>query len=121
MLDKKKMHFWQLTIIFGSITLLALIYSYINYQGNQAEMMADSMAKMMGMHLDNVAVSDLISRQEDVAASAQNLTSEQDMSSHHSETNSYTNAIHLIATATIVILLPFIIAGTVFLAIIWLE
>lgn len=120
MLDKKKIHFWQLAIIFGSITILALINSYINYQGGQAESMGDTMAKMMGMHLENVTVSDLISRQEQVEASAQN-TDAQDMSSHHSGTNSYTNAVHLLAIATIVILLPFIIAGTVFLAIIWLE
>ena len=119
MLDKKKIHFWQLTFIFGLITFLALIYSYGNDQGNQSQMMGDTMGEMMGMHLNNVTVSDLIAQEGQMDTTAQSQV--QDMSSHHSETNSFVNAVHLLAIATIVILLPFIIAGTVFLAIIWLD
>ncbi len=121
MLDNKKIYFWQLTFIFGLITFLALIYSYGNDQGNQSQMMSDTMGELMGMHLNNVTVSDLISQQEQMDTMAQSQSQAQDMSSHHSGTNSFVSAVHLLAIATIVILLPFIIAGTVFLAIIWLK
>ena len=119
MRDKKKIHFWQLTFIFGLITFLALTYAYENDRGNQSQMMSGTMGEMMGMHLNNVTVSDLIAQQEQIDTMAQSQA--QDMSSHHSGTNSFVSAIHLLAIATIVILLPFIIAGTVFLAIIWLK
>lgn len=118
MLDKKKIHFWQLAFIFGLITFLALTYAYGNDQGNQSQMMSDTMGEMMGMHLNNVTVSDLIAQQDTMTQSQSQV---QDMSSHHSETNSFVSAVHLLSIATIVILLPFIIAGTVFLAIIWLK
>lgn len=120
MLDKKKIHFWQLTFVFASITILALAYSYGSYNGNQSQMMSTSMGQMMGMHLNNITVRELITQQEQVDLN-QNQTQTSEHSSHHSGMNNFITIIHFLSIAIIVMLLPFIMGGSVFLAIVWLK
>lgn len=119
MLDKKKIHFWQLAFIFGSITIITLAISYGSFQGNVSQIMSGSMGGMMQMHLEDVTVRDLIVKQEQMESTQ--LQTSQDHSSHHGETNSFLSAVYFLTTATIVVLLPFILAGTIFLTIIWLK
>lgn len=120
-MDKRKLNFWQLSIIFGAITIIALAVSYGYGYKKQASMMNKSMGNMMSsMHLRNVTIYDLINRQEQMEA-LQGQNQSQNHSSHHSESNSFLKVTHYLTTATMVILLPFIIAGAVFLAIIWLK
>lgn len=120
MLDKKKHHFLQLAFIFGAITIISLMASwgYRNASDASKEMMGQSMGKMMqGMHLQNITIGDLI-RQQESAEAASNTG----MESHHAGSgNTGLETGHFMTTAVIVILLPFIIAGAVFLAIVWLK
>lgn len=116
--NKKTHHFWQLVLIFGAITVLALAASYGYSRTQQAGMMGSSMGNMMSsMHLRNITVNDLIRQQEQV----ETATGQDSMASHHGEGNGFLKATHTLTTATIIILLPFIIAGTVFLTIIWIK
>ncbi|MFZ5986452.1 MAG: hypothetical protein ACOYWZ_04910 [Bacillota bacterium] len=121
MLDKKKLHFWQLVIIFGALTILSLSVSYGFGYRKQTSMMNESMGGMMrSMHLRNITIGDLIKQQEHAEVVLGQKQS-QNHNSHHGQSYSFLRAVHYLTTATIVILLPFITAGTIFLAIIWLK
>ena len=116
MRDKKKLHFITLILVFGVISLLTLMNEWSKPQSMQANtMMSDSMGNMMtSMHLQNVSINDLLYQEESREAAS-------GMSSHHSAEDSEIKKIHYFTTFSIVILLPFIVAGTVFLSIIWLK
>jgi hypothetical protein len=78
-------------------------------------MMNDSMGNMMtSMHLGNVSINGLIYQEESQEAAT-------GMNSHHSAEDSELNRIHYFTTLSIIILLPFIVAGTAFLSIVWLK
>ncbi|MCX8131823.1 MAG: hypothetical protein N3I35_17220 [Clostridia bacterium] len=116
--DRKKLYFWRLALIFGAITVLALAVSFGFNREREAGMMDTSMGNMMSsMHLKNITVSDLIKQQEKM----ESVTGQDSMAGHHSGVSSFLNSAHYLTTATIIILLPFIVAGTIFLAIIWLK
>jgi hypothetical protein len=80
-------------------------------------MMEQSMGSMMQMHLENVTVADLIKPNEQMNVSQGGDS----IAGHHEAEYGFLQIMHFLTTATIVILLPFIIAGTVFLGIIWLK
>lgn len=119
-MQKNKLPFWQLSTIFIMITLLTLGISYgygiEQNTGMMSQMMGSSMGNMMGsMHAQNITIPDLIRQQEMMeAATGQN----QDHASHHEDAGPLKTT-HYLTTATIAVLLPLILAGTVFLAIIW--
>jgi hypothetical protein len=123
--DKRKLHFFQLVIIFGAITVLALAYAWGNNRGqlSSTSMMGQSMGNMMrSMHLQNVTMGDLLKRQEQQEQQAGgSIPSDGSHGSHHNGNEGFLEATHLLTTAAIVVMLPFIIAGTVFLAILWLK
>lgn len=82
-------------------------------------MMDQSMGSMMSsMHLQEVTLNDLIRQEEQVETPA---ADGDEHSGHHSETGGFLETTNKLTTGTIIILLPFIIAGTVFLAIIWFR
>lgn len=114
---KKKMPFIQLTMFFGVITLLTIFFVWGNYKGaNSPTMMGQSMGNMMSnMHLNNISVGDFIKQKEQVEIS--NIAD--DVTNHHSGEEGILKTLHYFTTGTIVVLLPFILAGTIFLAIIW--
>ena len=120
MFDKKKLHFWQLFIIFASITIISLLYSWGSNSNIPVSMpmMQKSMGDMMQMHLKDVTIADLIRQEEQPNQASQ---SDNDMSSHHEEQELFLKMIHQLTTATIILLLPLIIAGSIFLAIIWVK
>lgn len=120
MLDKKKYHFWQLALIFGAITVLALAASYGFARGRKATMMGQSMGNMMqGMHLRDITIGDLVRRQEmDETAWS---TQPQGMESHHQSTGSMLESMHQLTTSVIIVLLPLILGGVIFLAILWTK
>jgi|GEM_PF-1330957 len=120
---KRKMPFIKLSIIFAIMIVLAIFYSWgsSNKNSAQSSMMDQSMGNMMGEnHLKDITVRDLII-QEEQSEVVQSQTNEESNASHHESTGSFLETIHKITTITIVILLPFIIAGTVFLLIIWFD
>jgi len=120
---KRKMPFVKLSVCFAIIIFLAIFFSWgSNYDnGVQSSMMDQSMGNMMGEnHLKDITVRDLII-QEKQSEVLQAQTNEESNASHHESTGSFLETLHKITTITIVILLPFIIAGTVFLLIIWFD
>ncbi|WP_070000010.1 hypothetical protein [Cellulosilyticum sp. I15G10I2] len=119
-MNKKKLPFIQLAVIFGSITLMVLLYSWASSPNtaSNSSMMEQSMGNMMKMHLKNVTVADLVKPQNGQIEISQGGNS---IAGHHNAQYGFLKTMHYLTTATIVILLPFIIAGTVFLGIIWLK
>jgi len=118
-MNKKKLPFIQLAAIFGSITLMVLFYSWGSApsDSSSSSMMEQSMGDMMKMHLENVTVADLVKQNEQMEVSQGGDS----QASHHEAQYGFLKIMHYLTTATMVILLPFIIAGTVFLGIIWLK
>lgn len=117
MLDKKKHHFLQLAIIFGSITIITLLsaWGYRSSVETGMSMMGQSMGNMMRtMHARNITVSDLLRQEEQMEMAT-------GMEGHHNNQDMHLKISHYITTAMIVILLPFIIAGSVFLGVVWLK
>lgn len=118
MINKKKLHFYQLSFIFTAVIIIALLYNW-GYQSSSKKsesMMTESMGNMMSsMHLKNVKLSDLFKTEI-----ANNKTNS-DSTSHHEETSSYKKDIYYITTAVIIVLTPFIVAGCIFLAVVWIK
>lgn len=117
---KKKLPFIKLTIVFFIIILLSIFISWGNYDESSSGsgMMDQSMGNMMGEnHLKDITISDLIKQQEVNETMKQGTN---DTSSHHSSTG-FIKILHKVTTITIVLFLPLIIAGSVFLMIIWFD
>ena len=120
---KRKMPFIKLSIIFVLIILLAIFFSWgnNNEMGVQSSMMDQSMGNMMGEnHLKDITVRDLIIQEEQIET-VQTQANEESNASHHDSNGSLLETLHKITTITIVVLLPFIIAGSVFLMIVWFD
>lgn len=116
MFNKQKRPFWQLCSVFGVIIGLVLALSWGNRTEDVAQM-NHSMADMMkDEHLGNTTVQELFSFEEsdnpEVAADNSEHTGH-----HIQEGKLYT--MHIVTTALLVLTLPMILAGTVFLAIVW--
>ncbi|MCL6606357.1 MAG: hypothetical protein K6T94_26110 [Paenibacillus sp.] len=116
MFNKQKKPFWQLCSVFAVIVGLVLAISWGNRTENVAQM-NHSMANMMrDEHLGNATVQDLFS--SETSDSAEVATDNGEHTGHHSQEGKlYT--MHIITTAMLVLSLPIILAGTVFLAIVW--
>ncbi|MBB6215474.1 hypothetical protein HNQ80_001563 [Anaerosolibacter carboniphilus] len=113
MLDKKKHHFLQLSVIFGALVTLSLLANWGYNAGLETgmTMMGQSMGNMMQtMHGQEITVSDLIRQEEKIETATQ-------QENHHESESSFFNA----ATGLMMVSLPFIIAGTIFLAIMWFK
>jgi len=118
LIDKRKLHFLELTFLFGIVTLMTLLYEwgYSRPGEKGSEMMSGSMGSMMlSMHGRGATLADIIQQEEVSDTNADNDAHE----SHHS--SSYLSSIHYITTMTIIVLLPLIIAGSIFLAIVWIK
>ncbi|QWU15415.1 hypothetical protein SAMN04487895_12420 [Paenibacillus sophorae] len=116
MFNKQKRPFWQLSSVFAVIIVLVLAHSWSNRTENAAQMDA-SMADMMSNEiLGNTTVPDLftLGAMDSVEVSSGNG----EHSGHHDQTGTL-YAIHLITTALLLFTLPVILAGALFLAIVW--
>lgn len=115
MIDKKKLHFLRLSSVFIAITIITLLYNWGHSPKMQptASMMGQSMGNMMAsMHLKNSKISDLFTIKKQKKSA---------MSEHHQAKKSYIRNIHYATTIIILVFIPFIVAGTAFLAIIWIK
>lgn len=115
--DKKKLHFFRLCVIFGTIVLLTLMaeWSMPGATKDSTSMMNSSMGSMMSsMHLNDISLSDLFNQ-------AERQETASGTSSHHSGEETALGSLHYFTTISIVFLLPFIIGGSIFLAIVWLR
>lgn len=117
---KKKMPFIRLSVVFVIIIVASIFYSWgFSKTGKESGMMMDqSMGDMMGEnHLKDITIRDLIVQEEQGEA----VQTDNDTAEHHDSVGSLLKAIHKITTITIVALIPFIIAGTIFLMIVWFD
>lgn len=117
MKNKKKLHFMQLSVIFLSVTILGLAanWGHIREMRSESEMMGMTMGDMMAvMHGSNVTFADMLWPEE-------SMVSQVSMTAHHERGRDFITISHYWSTAMIIILLPFILAGSVFLAVSWLK
>ncbi|MDF2907613.1 MAG: hypothetical protein K0R34_2934 [Herbinix sp.] len=116
---KKKMPFIRLSIVFIILIVASVFYSWgYRKSGKESGMMMDaSMGDMMGEnHLKDITIRDLIAQEEQMEA----VQTEENSSDHH-DSGKLIKSVHNITTITIVALIPFIIAGTIFLIIVWFD
>lgn len=116
---KKKMPFIKLSVVFVIIIIASIFYSWgFSKTGKESGMMMDqSMGDMMGEnHLKDITIRDLIVQEEQSEA----VQTDNNKAEHH-DTGGLLKAIHSITTITIVALIPLIIAGTIFLMIVWFD
>ncbi|SDD66464.1 hypothetical protein [Sporomusa acidovorans] len=107
-----KKHFWQLAFGFLLLVVLALMSAW-NEQRTQAGMMAQMMGGSMGdmmrmMHASNITLADLLTWKSEVG-----------MTQGAKQAGSFLMWVHTVTTNTIFLLVPVILAGTVFLLIVW--
>lgn len=132
MFDKKKMNFWRLAFIFAGITILVLVFEWSSPKQQKAAMMNVSMGQMMkNMQLSNLNIRDLVKGSEmtqspsSTSNSTTSLSNDGNSSStdihHDEEENSKIVKMSFYSTAIIFLLLPFIIGGSIILAIIWIK
>ena len=115
MFEKKKLPFWRLAFIFLGITGLVLFLLWSSPQAGKAAMMDASMGNMMKtMHVSNISIYDLVGRSE-----AEQQMNE--MTQMHSGQAPIIFQLSFVTTAIIFILLPFIIGGTIILALVWFR
>lgn len=115
MFDKKKIPFWRLSFISIAFIFITLVALWNSPQEPNAQMMGESMGNMMKtMHLENVTIYDLFSNETDNSQMSE-------MQSHHQSQSSVIYNFNFISTAAIFLLLPFIIGGSIVLAIVWIK
>ncbi|NJJ40856.1 hypothetical protein [Paenibacillus apii] len=116
MFNKQKRPFWQLSFVFAVIVILVLALSWSN-PSEKVSQMDTSMADMMSNEvLGYATIPDLFN--PGTMESTEVLSSNGEHTGHHDQAGRL-YAIHLITTALLVFMLPIIIAGALFLAIVW--
>lgn len=115
MFDKKKLNFWRLAVVFLGITLITLFFLWNSPKQKKAEMMNVSMGSMAkSMHLSNITIYNLLQSEK----MEQNMMSTEN---HHQNQPFSLLNMSFITTGAIFLLLPFIIGGSIILAIVWLK
>jgi hypothetical protein len=113
MFDKKKLNFWRLAVIFTGITITILYLLWSSPNKSKSAMMDGSMGSMMkSMHISNLTVNGLLSNPKAPKQTA-------DTEAHHQDSPIYKTAV--VVTATVYLLLPLVIGGSIILAIIWIR
>lgn len=115
MRNPKKLHFWRLTFIFGALTIITLFFLWSAPEARKVEMMTTSMGNMaQSMHVSNITLYDLFREEEGKEQMAQ-------MHSHHQAQAPIIWNLSFLTTGLIFLLLPFIIGGSIILAILWIK
>ena len=113
MFNKKKLNFWRLAVCYTGITVVILLLLWSSPYKSKSAMMDGSMGSMMkNMHMQNITIYDLLSNPEKQKKS-------NEMASHHEDSPVYNMGV--LTAGTIFLLLPFIIGGSIMLAIIWIK
>ena len=114
MFSKKKLNFWRLSFIFIGITVSILFMLWSLPQESKAAMMNTSMGNMMkSMHVSN-NIYDFFGQSEH----GQQMN---EMSETHSNQAPIIYKLSFVTTSFIFILLPFIIGGSIILALVWFR
>jgi hypothetical protein len=119
MFDKKKLNFWRLSLGFGGLVLIALMFLWSGPQEPKAQMMTGSMGNMMAdMHGKNITIYDFF---VDVAPEEHSSGQADNHESHHEDAPSAMRTANFLTTAIIFLLLPVILGGSIALAIVWFR
>ena len=118
MAKSKKQNFWLLVIVFVGITIVALQIEWNSPRDPEATMMNKSMGNMMKQeHLSNVTLRQLLAYNLPENMMGQSSGH----SNHHGEADQMLFGINRVTTLVIFALIPLILGGTVFLAVIWIK
>lgn len=113
MFHKKKLNFWRLAILFIGFTVTILLLLWNSPTIPKPAMMNGTMGDTMrGMHTSNITIYDLLGNSE----VKQQVAEKEE---HHAKSPVY--AIGVWTTGVIFLLMPFILGGSVILAIIWMK
>ncbi len=116
MFDKKKLNFWRLSLGFMGLTLITLMFLWSGPQAPKAQMMTDSMGKMMTeMHTNNLTIYDFFVN----SIPSEHQTGEAE--NHHEDAPAMMRAVNFWTTAIVFLLLPLILGGAIVLAIVWFK
>jgi ABC-type sugar transport system permease subunit len=118
MFNKQKKPFWQLTSVFAVIVVVVLALSWGYRTGNVAQMNHTMADMMKDEHLGNTTIRDLFTFEAEDSTEAPTTDNNSEHTGHH-EQNSRLYATHIVTTALLVLSLPIIVAGSIFLAIAW--
>ncbi|WP_025688800.1 hypothetical protein [Paenibacillus zanthoxyli] len=116
MFNKQKRPFWQLSSVFAVIIVLVLALSWSNRAENAAQMDASMAVMMSNEILDSATIPDLFTI--GTIESPEALSGNGEHAGHHDQSGTL-YAIHLITTGLLLFTLPVILAGALFLAIVW--
>lgn len=123
MFKKQKKPFWQLCIVFSVMAVLVLAISWAYPSENRASMDHSMAGMMKDEHLNQATIGDLFTlgtgedQQRIVTVTPRTGDSAGHNGHHPQEGKLYT--MHLIMTGLLVFSLPIILAGAVFLTIVW--
>ena len=126
-MKKGSEHFYQLLLVFGTIIIFTQFFMWGDIRNRNASkdaMMSGTMGDMMSsMHLKNIGLKDLFKSESENRKVSKSVSKikENDHSSMHGESGGIMKNIHYVTTISIIILLPIIIAGAAFLAIMWIK
>jgi hypothetical protein len=113
MFHKKKLNFWRLAFLYTGMIATILLLLWNSPNKSNSAMMDGSMGSMMkGMHTQNITIYDLLSNPE----AKQKM---EEMASHHENSPVYNMGV--LTTASVFLLLPIIIGGSIMLAILWIK
>lgn len=111
-MNRAKIHFWQLTLLFLIPTILTLGSVWSRPQEQSSDMMTQMMGSSMGdmmkmMHASNITVNQLLHWQN------------QEGGMQKLEKPAYLVMVHRFTTDFVFLLTPVVLCGTVFLLIVW--
>lgn len=114
-MNPAKLHFWQMTAVFVLLVIVTVGLQWYTYQAEEQQMMTQMMGQSMGemmrmMHASNVTTAQLLTWRSEKRGST---------GSRQTEATELMEWMSGFTTGAIFLLLPFIMAGTAFLLIVW--
>ena len=117
MFDKKKLNFWRLFLGFVGLVLITLMFLWSGPKEPKAQMMTGSMGDVMrAMHGKDITFYDFF-----VSADAIEDHQPAEDENHHEDASTAARTVNFLTTATVFLLLPFILGGAIALAIVWFK
>lgn len=119
MFDKKKINFWRLAFAFTGLVIFVLMILWGGQKELKAQMMDGSMGSMMTqMHAQDQRLYDLVQLNPE---QQENFLGDNSSHQSHHQKSPEIASLNIATTLIIFLLLPFIIGGSVFLAIVWFN
>ncbi|NPV92820.1 MAG: hypothetical protein HPY50_18800 [Firmicutes bacterium] len=111
---KKKLNFWRLALTFTAVTIAAVLWVNGPNRGVVSGMDASMGNMMKKEHALGIRISDLFGPAEESPQMDQ-------MHEHHTSQGQLIVSTHVLTTAAVMLMLPLVVAGSVFLAVVWIK